>query len=105
MPPETDQPLGAEHTAGVGVGSTEAVPTRTPEEAIDEVDRLLDAVEEALATLDEGTYGRCTTCGSAIEPARLGADPLVRECGSCASNLTAATDDRSSEFPSPGDPA
>ena len=49
------------------------------------MDGLLDAVEEALAALDDGSYGTCHACGSTIEPSRLAADPLVRMCGSCGS--------------------
>jgi RNA polymerase-binding transcription factor DksA len=80
--------------AAPSVGISDAAPeaareespsTRSPEEAIDEVDGLLDAVEEALAALDDGSYGTCHACGSTIEPSRLAADPLVRMCGSCGS--------------------
>ncbi len=42
-----------------------------PETSIDEVDRLLDDVELALTRLDDGTYGRCEECGSAIDDSRL----------------------------------
>ncbi|HEX7442807.1 MAG TPA: hypothetical protein VF320_02910, partial [Acidimicrobiales bacterium] len=35
--------------------------------AVDAVDELLDEVELALARLDDGTYGRCETCGSPID--------------------------------------
>jgi DnaK suppressor protein len=59
-------------------------PSSTPEAALAEVDELLDRVEHALDALDDGSYGRCGTCGSAIESARLDEDPLERECGSCA---------------------
>jgi phosphoserine phosphatase RsbU/P len=41
---------------------------------------LLREVDEALARLSNGTYGRCETCGDPIEPERLDADPLVRFC-------------------------
>ena len=40
----------------------------------------LDEVERALAKLDDGTYGRCETCGEAITPARLEAMPATRFC-------------------------
>jgi RNA polymerase-binding transcription factor DksA len=40
----------------------------------------LDDVERALAKLDEGTYGRCETCGDPIAPARLEAMPATRFC-------------------------
>lgn len=37
--------------------------------------RLLDEVEQALKRLDEGTYGRCSTCGHPIPEKRLEALP------------------------------
>ena len=39
--------------------------------AADTVDALLDEVELALARLDDGTYGRCETCGAVIDDAVL----------------------------------
>lgn len=40
----------------------------------------LEEVERALAKLDQGTYGRCETCGEPIAPARLEAKPAARYC-------------------------
>lgn len=40
----------------------------------------LDAVEAALAKLDDGTYGVCEVCGNAISDARLEAVPSSRFC-------------------------
>ena len=40
----------------------------------------LDEVERALAKLDEGTYGKCETCGEPIAEARLEAMPAARYC-------------------------
>jgi RNA polymerase-binding transcription factor DksA len=37
-------------------------------------------VEEALARLDEGTYGRCLVCGAEIDDERLEARPEVATC-------------------------
>jgi RNA polymerase-binding transcription factor len=95
--PTTENPLddhfgpadaGEEGPGAAGAAGEEAeeetFAARSPEEAIDEVDHLLDAIEEALAALDDGSYGTCRACGSAIESSRLDADPLVRACGSCA---------------------
>lgn len=44
----------------------------------------LTLVEEALAQLDEGTYGTCRSCGRAIAPERLEAIPWVANCIDCA---------------------
>lgn len=40
----------------------------------------LGEVERALGKLDDGTYGKCETCGQAISPARLEAKPAARYC-------------------------
>ena len=40
----------------------------------------LEEVELALKKLDNGTYGRCETCGEPIAPARLEAMPAARYC-------------------------
>jgi RNA polymerase-binding transcription factor DksA len=40
----------------------------------------LDEVERALAKLDDGTYGKCETCGDPISEARLEAMPATRYC-------------------------
>lgn len=49
------------------------------------VQALLTQVEEALARLDEGTYGVCESCGRAIHPARLKAIPYAKLCIDCKS--------------------
>lgn len=45
----------------------------------------LDAVEAALARMDEGSYGTCKRCGKQISPARLEAMPSTTRCIDCAS--------------------
>ena len=40
----------------------------------------LDEVERALAKLDDGSYGKCETCGEPIAEARLEAMPATRFC-------------------------
>ena len=46
----------------------------------------LAEIEDALAKLDDGSYGTCESCGQAIAPARLEAMPAARLCIACASN-------------------
>src|SRR3954452_21032138 len=41
-------------------------------------------VEQALASLDGGSYGRCASCGEAIATERLAAIPWVALCIDCA---------------------
>ncbi len=46
--------------------------------------RRLADIEEALGRLAAGSFGRCEQCGSAIEPALLGAVPEARYCSGCS---------------------
>ena len=41
------------------------------------------AIDDALARIDEGTYGVCDSCESDIAEARLEALPFTRLCVSC----------------------
>ncbi|HLA15814.1 MAG TPA: TraR/DksA C4-type zinc finger protein [Candidatus Limnocylindrales bacterium] len=43
----------------------------------------LEAVEAALARIEAGTYGRCTSCGNPITPERLEAIPWAEHCIDC----------------------
>lgn len=45
----------------------------------------LQAVQEALGKMDDGTYGTCEDCGEAIGAGRLKAMPLAKLCVSCQS--------------------
>lgn len=44
----------------------------------------LAEVDAALARLDDGTYGRCQTCGAPIPVGRLEARPTARTCVPCS---------------------
>ena len=44
----------------------------------------LRQVEDALARLDAGTYGRCVSCGAPIATERLEAIPWAGHCIDCA---------------------
>jgi len=45
-----------------------------------EVENRLDNIKKALARIEEGTYGICDVCGSAIENDRLEANPAATTC-------------------------
>ncbi|MGY1836088.1 TraR/DksA family transcriptional regulator [Blastococcus sp. SYSU DS0669] len=45
--------------------------------------RLADA-DAAVVAVENGTYGRCETCGRPIAPERLAARPTARTCIRCA---------------------
>ena len=51
----------------------------------DELSEQEREVERALARLDEGTYGTCTSCGEDIAQERLEALPAAAMCIDCAS--------------------
>ncbi len=44
-------------------------------------------IEEALSSLDEGTYGLCGECDAEISEKRLKAMPFARYCIECQSRL------------------
>ena len=44
---------------------------------------LLEQVDEALARIDAGEYGLCTSCGKPISAERLKAMPAAGKCISC----------------------
>jgi DnaK suppressor protein len=46
--------------------------------------RELGAIEEALARIAEGEFGRCARCGGAIGRHRLRAIPEARHCMTCS---------------------
>jgi DnaK suppressor protein len=43
--------------------------------------RVLDAVDDALARLSDGSYGSCARCGEPILDVDLAVDPTRRVCG------------------------
>src|SRR4030088_3075998 len=45
--------------------------------------KILQAIEEALHRIDEGTYGVCRDCGEPIADAWLNAIPWTRVCIAC----------------------
>src|SRR3989304_1503308 len=47
------------------------------------VQAMLTQVEEALARMDDGTYGICENCGRPIHPARRRAIPYAKLCIDC----------------------
>lgn len=46
---------------------------------------LLREIGAALRRIDDGCYGECERCETAIDPRRLEADPTARLCIDCAS--------------------
>ena len=66
--------------------SSQVTAERSEAEAlVASLSETLEDVERALGKLEEGTYGRCETCGNEINPVRLEAMPAARYCIDCAS--------------------
>ena len=45
----------------------------------------LEQIEAAIERIEDGSYGRCQTCGMRIRKSRLQAIPYVAQCVRCAS--------------------
>src|SRR5512132_794651 len=52
--------------------------------------RLIGKIQEALARLQSGTFGTCTSCGRAIGAARLRARPVTDLCIACKTDAERA---------------
>jgi DnaK suppressor protein len=79
--------LGEEAREGVGADVEDPIDLVTSAEAkagaFEESNlryETLTQVEDALARIDEGVYGKCIDCGRDIEEARLEAVPWARYC-------------------------
>ncbi len=45
--------------------------------------KILQAIDEALRRIEQGTFGVCRDCGEPIAPARLNAVPWTKVCITC----------------------
>lgn len=52
---------------------------------IDQARMRVQQLDEALARMDEGSYGKCAECGNPIQAERLEVRPLSVTCVDCAS--------------------
>ncbi len=52
--------------------------------------RLIGKIEDALARLQTGSFGRCSACGKPISPARLRARPVTDLCIACKTDAERA---------------
>ena len=46
----------------------------------------IEAIDRALARIEQGKYGRCVVCGGEIPAARLKAMPMAETCVTCAAS-------------------
>lgn len=68
---------------GFGEGATTAIDKDRDEALYARGRQAIVEIEEALARLDSGTYGRCQSCGGAIPRERLEALPTATTCVRC----------------------
>ncbi len=68
----------------IGDGTTEAVERISTTATARSISASLDEVERALAKIDDGSYGRCDSCGQAIPADRLEARPATALCIECS---------------------
>ena len=78
--------LGAAQGFGkrIGDGTTEAISRITDIGVGRSLEATLARTERALEKLDDGSYGRCDSCGGEIPPRRLEAMPDSVLCVTCA---------------------
>ena len=77
MADEVDEPPGGNHMAD----SASVTVDREMDYSLEEnSEHVLAAIEAALARIDDGTYGRCRTCGRPIAEERLEAVPWATQC-------------------------
>jgi DnaK suppressor protein len=65
-------------------GSTIAYERAQLTAVLDATRRRLTDLDDALASLEAGSYGVCERCGRPIPPERLAARPAARTCVACA---------------------
>ncbi|MEO6627059.1 MAG: TraR/DksA C4-type zinc finger protein [Aquihabitans sp.] len=90
-PASDDHPLAPAHELEVDLSSflpegsslEDSEPASEPVDlaVLTQIEADLAAVDRALTALDDDSYGRCDACGELIEPDRLRADPVGRQCG------------------------
>lgn len=47
------------------------------------LEKCLQKLDEAIAKIEEGTFGICTACGKQIPPERIESVPFTAQCVSC----------------------
>jgi DnaK suppressor protein len=81
-PPEPGAGIG--FGKRIGDGTNEAISRRNEIGVGNSLLVTEEKLQRALAKLDEGSYGRCDSCGEPIAPGRLDAAPESSLCIDCA---------------------
>jgi DnaK suppressor protein len=69
-------------------------------EVLATIDQLSYQVRDALARVEDGSYGSCERCGEPIGTARLEQLPYAVTCAKCAHELEGSSSNRSTDRPS-----
>jgi RNA polymerase-binding transcription factor DksA len=81
---ELNRRLGDKPEFGLGDGNTGAYSWEMALARKERVTTRIEALQEALTKVDEGSYGRCERCGAQIDPERLEILPATVLCVDCA---------------------
>jgi DnaK suppressor protein len=81
-PPEAGTGIG--FGKRIGDGTNEAITRRNEIGVGKSLEVTEEKLERALAKLEEGSYGRCDSCGGPIAPGRLEVAPESALCIECA---------------------
>ncbi|MCF6507656.1 conjugal transfer protein TraR [Blastococcus sp. MG754426] len=60
-----------------------SVPDPVAQRRSADLQRTIEEIDAALARIEDGSYGRCTGCGTAIPEERLELRPFARTCVAC----------------------
>lgn len=74
---ETNSPAGDQHVAD---HATDLVERELDQSLGENAENVVAEIDAALARIDDGTYGTCAVCGSAIPEERLDAIPYAILC-------------------------
>ena len=77
---ETEEPAVDNHPADVASATLDREIDYTLEES---AEHLLEAIDEALQRIEDGTFGTCGRCGKRIDENRLEARPYANRCIDC----------------------
>jgi RNA polymerase-binding transcription factor DksA len=76
------------HPADLGTHDFEE---RVTLDLLDNEEQIMEEINDALARIDQGLFGRCEACRKDIARARLRALPYARFCVACARKLERTT--------------
>lgn len=77
-------PSRLDDNADLGTEATEQYGHEQASVMSEETDKALLRVRAAMKRVDDGSYGKCVSCGKMIDTDRLGIDPTAELCMACA---------------------